>query len=325
MAFPVALARRAVSNYFLHRTYCASFELTYNCNARCKHCHRGPVIPKERLASPQRLLEICKQLRPLVAMMSGGEPLIRKDLDEIVRMLRQGVSPLRIFVVTNASLLTPKRFRSLKEAGTDEFLISLDFPDERHDEWRAIPGLFNKIGKLMADLSEEERRCVVLNAVFTSLNYRDAPRMVEVAGDWGVNINFSAYTPLRTNDRTMLVQPEEIEDFRAVTRRLLDMKAANGHVLTSEWVFESMARFFNNEDLGACRAGERFLVVNPDGTFSPCGLLIRDYPTRKEMIRDFTTTNACTECFTGSRSHSERPARYLFLDHVPYLLGRHEA
>jgi hypothetical protein len=40
-----------------------------------------------------------------------------RQLDEIVRMLRRGVSPLRIFVVTNASLLTPKRLRSLKEAG----------------------------------------------------------------------------------------------------------------------------------------------------------------------------------------------------------------
>jgi MoaA/NifB/PqqE/SkfB family radical SAM enzyme len=90
-------------------------------------------------------------------------------------------------------------------------------------------------------------------------------------------------------------------------------------------VFEGTARFFNNEDLGACRAGERSLVVNPDGTFSPCGPLIRDYPTRKAMIRDFTATNACTECFTGSRLHSERSASYLFLDHVPYVLGRHEA
>jgi len=325
MAFPVALARRAVANYFLHRTYCASFELTYNCNARCKHCHRGPDIPKERLASPERLLEICQQLRPLAVMMSGGEPLIRKELEEIVRLFRQGVSPLRILVVTNAALLTPKRFRRLKEAGTDEFLISLDFPDERHDEWRAIPGLFAKIGKLMTSLTEEERKCVVFNSVFTSLNYRDAPAMAEVAIDWGVNINFSAYTHLRTNDKSLLVQPDQIEDFRAVTRRLLEIKAERGHVLTSDWVFEGMARFFNNEDLGACRAGERFLVVNPDGTFSPCGLLVRDYPTRDAMLREFTATNPCVDCFTGSRAHAERPARHLFLDHVPYLLGRNGA
>ncbi len=322
MAFPVALARRAVGNYLLRRTYCASFELTYNCNARCQHCHRGPVIPREKLAGPRRLLEICRELRPLIAMMSGGEPLIRKDLEEIVRTLRRGVHPLRIFVVTNASLLTAVRFQRLKDAGVDEFLISLDFPDERHDEWRAIPGLFRKIQGLLTGLPAEDRRRVVLSCVFTSRNYRDAPAMADLARDWGVHLNFSAYTHLRTNDRSLLVPPDEMDEFRAVTRRLLEMKAADGHILTSDWVFEAMTRFFNGDDLGACRAGERFLVVNPDGTFSPCGLLIRDYPTRRAMLREFTASNPCTACYTGSRSHSERPAHHLFLDHIPYLLGR---
>jgi MoaA/NifB/PqqE/SkfB family radical SAM enzyme len=319
MPIPIALARRAAANYLLHRAYCASFELTYNCNARCQHCHRGPEIPRERLATPQRLLEICREIRPIVAIMSGGEPLIRKELDEIVRTFRQGVSPLRIFVNTNGALLTAKRFLSLKDAGVDEFLISFDFPDERHDEWRAIPGLFKKIENFVTNLAPEDRTRVVLTCVFTSRNYREAPRMAEVALDWGVNINFSAYTWMRTNDMSLLIPPEEIDEFRRVVRRLLDMKELHGHILTSDWVLEGMARFFLREDQGVCRAGERSLVVNPDGTFSPCGLLIRDYPTRKELLRNFTADNTCTACYTSTRANSERPARYLFLDHVPYL------
>lgn len=322
MGIPLALARRAAANYLTHRAYCASFELTYNCNARCQHCHRGPKIPKEQLATPERLLEICKEIRPVVAIMSGGEPLIRKELEEIVRLFRKEVSPLRIFVNTNGALLTPKRFERLKDAGIDEFLISFDFPDERHDEWRAIPGLFRKIEGFVAALPPEDRKRVVLTAVFTSKNFREAPRMAEVAREWGVNINFSAYTWMRTNDMGLLVQPEEIDEFRGVVRHLLDMKAQHGHVLTSDWVLEGMARFFLREDQGVCRAGERSLVVNPDGTFSPCGLLIHDFPTRKALLEGFTATNTCTACYTSTRANSERPARYLFLDHVPYLLRR---
>ena len=138
---PWSLARRAVASYVLRRPWCASFELTHNCNARCHHCHRGETVA-EKLATTQKLLEVCRELRPLVAIMSGGEPLLRRDLLEIVRTLKAGCAPLRVFVNTNGALLTLARFVELVEAGVDEVLISLDYPDERHDTFRAIPGLF---------------------------------------------------------------------------------------------------------------------------------------------------------------------------------------
>ena len=61
------------------------------------------------------------------------------------------------------------------------------------------------------------------------------------------------------------------------------------------------------------------MVVNPDGTFSPCGLLIKDYPTRESLLEEFTADNPCTACYTSTRANSERPAKHLFLDHIPYL------
>ncbi len=319
MAVPVPLVRKALANYFTRHPYCASFELTYNCNARCQHCHRGPLIPDEQLASPRHLLEICQEIRPIVAIMSGGEPLTRKQLDEIVRLFKSEASPIRIFVNTNGALLTKRRFDELKAAGVDEFLISFDFPDERHDEWRAIPGLFRKIEGLISQLSPADRGRVVLTSVNTSQNFREAVRMAEVALEWGVNINYSTYTWLRTDDMSLMVQPEDIPEFREVIEQLLTMKKEHGHILTSDWVLLGMARFFLREDQGMCRAGERSMVVNPDGTFSPCGLLIRDFKTRKEMMRDFTSTNTCVDCYTSTRANSEKPAKYIFLDHVPYL------
>ena len=74
--------------------------------------------------------------------MSGGEPLLRPDLLEIVRTLKAGCAPLRVFVNTNGALLTLPRFADLVDAGVDEVLVSLDYPDARHDAFRAIPGLF---------------------------------------------------------------------------------------------------------------------------------------------------------------------------------------
>ena len=88
----------------------------------------------------------------------------------------------------------------------------------------------------------------------------------------------------------------------------------------------NMVQFYaNGGRLGRCRAGRRMAVVNPDGTLSPCGLHVRDYATHAALKREFTARNDCSDCYTSTRGNSERPARYLFLDHLPYLRRRAEA
>jgi hypothetical protein len=66
-------------------------------------------------------------------------------------------------------------------------------------------------------------------------------------------------------------------------------------------------------------------VVNPDGTLSPCGLLVRTYHTHGELKREFTAKNTCGECYTSTRGNSERPIRHILSDHLSYLRRRAEA
>ena len=324
-AVPWDLARRGAASYVLRRPWCASFELTHNCNARCRHCHRGEAVA-ESLATPQKLLEVCRELRPIVAIMSGGEPLLRRDLLEIVRTLKAGCSPLRVFVNTNGALLSLPRFAALVEAGVDEVLVSLDYPDERHDAFRAIPGLFGRIRALLAGLPPRERRRVVLTTVLQAENFREAPAMARLALDWGVNVNFSAYTPLRTNDLGLMIAGDDVPAFAEVVEQLVAFKSEHGNLPTSEWVLRGMVGFFaNGGRRGRCRAGERMVVVNPDGTLSPCGLLVRSYTSHAQLKHEFTETNDCSSCFTSTRANSERPLRHLVLDHVAHLRRRAEA
>jgi len=167
---------------------------------------------------------------------------------------------------------------------------------------------------------------VVLSTVLQAENFREAPALARLALEWGVNVNFSAYTSLRTNDRKLMIAGPDVAALREVVEGLIAYKQAHGNVLTSDWVMRGMVRFFANEgQLGRCRAGERMVVVNPDGTLSPCGLLVRDYATHAALKREFTETNTCSSCFTSTRGNSERPARYLFLDHLGYLRRRAEA
>jgi len=72
-----------------------------------------------------------------------------------------------------------------------------------------------------------------------------------------------------------------------------------------------MARFFEEETLPDCRAGERFIVVNPDGTLSPCGLIMTHFASQAEVVRSFSRTNTCTACNTCIRASTEHPFNHL--------------
>jgi MoaA/NifB/PqqE/SkfB family radical SAM enzyme len=113
-----------------------SFEVTHTCTANCWHCNWGGPI-KETRRTPEEYAAICRELKPVVVNVSGGEPMARGDLDDIVRGLsRPGRLPW-VVVVSNGSQLSPERFLRLKRAGMHQLSLSIDFPDERHDDGAA--------------------------------------------------------------------------------------------------------------------------------------------------------------------------------------------
>lgn len=309
----LSLAVRGAANYVRRRPLCVSFEITYNCNARCKHCHLGGSAPEDR-AAPEEFGRISRELKPVVAQISGGEPLLRKDVEEVVRAIRRpGKAPF-IVLTTNGSLLTGEKYGRLREAGVDEISLSLDYPDERHDEFRGIPGLFQKIRTLALGLKDVRNPGITLSCVIQRDNFRELPRLAELARKWGIRMNFSSYTLLRTHKKEYMIPAEEIGELREVLDRVLAFKRRNDTVFTSDYVLGRIPEYFTNGAVEGCRAGERFFVVNPDGTLSPCGLIIRKYRSRKDMRRDFLKTNDCALCYTSIRANTEKPVRYAIAD-----------
>jgi MoaA/NifB/PqqE/SkfB family radical SAM enzyme len=310
-----ALAGRGAVSYILGRPFCVSFEVTRCCNARCKHCHLHGAIEEER-AAPDVYGRLCDELKPVVAQVSGGEPLLRRDLERIIEALvTRGGAPY-VVLTTNAVTLSKERFASLRRAGVDEFSISLDYPDERHDAFRGVDGLFHRVESLVTALSREERSYITLGCVVQSDNFRDLVRMAELAHRWNARVNFSTYTRLRTNDESYLLSAQEVAELREVISRLLDFRRRHGVVHTSEHVFQQMVKFFKHGRLQNCRTGSKFLVVNPEGTLSPCGLVLRSYSSAEELRDDFSKDNTCGQCYTGIRANSEKPVKNLVLDNL---------
>lgn len=311
----LSLLARGIKNYLFGRPLCVSFEVTYACNARCRHCHLGGPVPDEKRADAATFGLLSRQLRPVVAQISGGEPLLRHDLEEIVKAIHQPERPPYIVLTTNAALLNRKKYESLRQAGVDEFSVSLDYPDDRHDDFRGIPGLFRKIEALIKELAPLDDKAITLSCVIQNDNFRDLLKMADLAKGWGVRINFSTYTWMRTNDKSFMLSPQNMNEFRHTIEELLRFKKNHGTIYTSDYIFRQMPAYFEQGELPNCRAGKRFFIVNPDGKLSPCGLIIRHYDSFKEL-KNFVAENTCGTCFTSIRAGTERPARYLLLDNL---------
>ncbi len=302
--------RQGAINLMRKRPLAISLEVTHSCNANCKHCDKGGMIPGETLAPPERFGEIVRQLSPLVAQISGGEPLLRDDVFDIVREVKNwGHLPYIVFV-TNAWLLTEQNYLRLKEAGVDEFSISLDFPDERHDENRGIPGLYQHLSDTLPRLAAYGNCDITLISVIRRETVPELQRLAEHAVLWNVKINFSAYTSLRTGDSQKLVSGDELRLLREQIDSLIDFKRRTGRVFTSEYVLNRYYEFFvRGGYLPRCRAGFRSLVVNPNGRLAPCAMKPVSFASREELIAGFSRKNTCGGCYVSLRANTEKSVR----------------
>jgi len=312
----IALGLRGAKNFFLKKPLCVSFEITYSCNARCQHCHLGGIIKDEKRASPEEFARRAEELSPVVAQISGGEPLLRRDLVDIIQAIHHPDRPPYIVLTTNASLLDEKKYFQLREAGVDEFSISFDYPDERHDEFRGIPGLFRKIEKLCLSLKGEKNKGITLSCVVHRYNYQELLKLAAKAYEWEVHLNFSTYTWLRTNKKDFLIPESELPQLKEIIRQIQEFRRTHNTIFTSDYVFKGMLEFFRDEGRPNCQAGIRFLVVNPDGHLSPCGLILKNFNNLRELQKEFSAHNRCTACFTSIRANSEKPAWVLLTDNL---------
>jgi MoaA/NifB/PqqE/SkfB family radical SAM enzyme len=309
---------RGTWSFLTDRPLVVSFELTHSCIAHCRHCDKGGIKPEpEGLMRPEDYRYLRGQLRPMAVQLSGGEPLLRPDLEEIVQAIKEpGGLPYTI-LVTNARLLTEEKYLKLRALGVNQFSISMDFPDARHDDFRGLPGLFAHLEKLVPALAAHGHDDVVLNTAITRENLPALRANYEKAKEWNVSISYSAYTPLRTGSMEHYIgEEEDLERLRKTLDELLELKAKNGRITNSPWTLSGIYNFFKKGSVPGCNAGRRFLVVNPDGGLRPCSMFEPTYPSRKAILNDFVANNTCGGCYVSIRAYLDASFWTLLKDNV---------
>jgi MoaA/NifB/PqqE/SkfB family radical SAM enzyme len=301
----IKIATTEIHNYITDHPIAVSYEVTFSCNCNCCHCDLGGLVKNEKQITPDEYGDITRKLKPLAAQISGGEPLLRKDITAIVKAIKQAGAKY-IILVTNGVLLNESRYLQLREAGVNQLSVSLDFPDERHDEFRRRPGLYKRLEQSLPKLAKLGFKDIILNTAITKANVREILPLAKKATEWGVDISYSAYTALRTGDRNYcLNNGEDLEILRQSINELLTVTKQDAHLINPGLTLKDTLKFFERGSIPDCKAGIRFLVVMPDGSLVPCSLHRSKYATQKEMIKDFSRTNQCGSCYVAIRAYTE--------------------
>lgn len=154
---------------------------SYACNLRCQHCTASRFEKKGRKLKSADLRKISDEAHALGLCqfcISGGEPLIFKDLDEVIRALQP--DKFHLAMSTNGHFMSKEMARHLKEIGLDKVKISLDdFDEKRHDDNRNCDGAYRKAIDAMLN-AKDAGLSVVIQTVVTRQNCQ-TDRIIQMA------------------------------------------------------------------------------------------------------------------------------------------------
>lgn len=310
---------RGSKNWLAERPIVVSFEVTDSCTCYCRHCDHGGPRDESKNLQPPDYRRYMDELQPCVVQVSGGEPLMRTDLSEVVRNIKSDSGLPYIILVSSWSLMTEARYLELRSAGVDQFSVSLDFPDQRHDDFRCYPGLYDHLSDVIPRCASHGFDDIVLNTCITSANLHEVNAAADQAQRWGVNICYSAYSARRTGCRDyFLTTAEQHEVLRRQFAQIEKRRNGSNYIVSAPSTLEATRDYFEAGGAPGCKAGLRFLVVTADGKLQPCSMQFHKYELadRPRMIEEFTRKNECDECYVAIRSNLDKSFPKLLRENV---------
>ena len=285
-----------------------NFEVTLRCNARCSFCDYWKTDPSARSEELATYADAARHFNPLMVTFTGGEPLLRRDLEDLVAAVNRSVGLKYIILLTHGGMLSLERARSLRAAGINQFNISLDYLDERHDRARGIPGLSQKIFGIVQAMRADGMDGIRFNTVIKNDNLDDIMPIVRRAEELGCGVNLSVYTDSKNGNRDLLLQELPQARIDALTAELLAYKRRRRGIITnSDHYLAQLPRYVSGEMREPCKSGLRTIHLNPAGHVKRCP----DFPTDFHW-KDFRRYEpiSCNACYYACRGEAQAPLQW---------------
>jgi MoaA/NifB/PqqE/SkfB family radical SAM enzyme len=296
-----ALAQNRVEQNPLNIT----LELTRRCNAKCDYCNHW----QEQRQTEQEIADfvgIIEKFNPFSVTICGGEPFMRKDALDIIRAVIDAPGWRYTSIITNGWFLSEDRAAKLIDTGIDQINVSLNYPDERQDTDRKLPGLWKKISHIVPWMVKRGAD-VQLNSIIMNDNLDDVLPIAEQAAKWGASVMYTLYSELPADNHGHLFPLERQARLFEVVAELKKMRQQNPKVIgNTGWYFDMIPTYIGGTVIGGCTAGKKTMHISPGGQVRACAELPmvghwKDYDPRTAPAVD------CTRCFQACRGEVQAP------------------
>ncbi|MEW6033990.1 MAG: radical SAM protein [Chloroflexota bacterium] len=291
----------------------ATWEVTNACNLRCKHCFlpdaSAPLTDELSTEEGYALIDNLVEAGVRSLLFSGGEPLLRSDLEQLARYASKR---LTIWLQTNGWFLEEKA-EALKGLGFEQIQVSLDGATaETHDYFRG-KGSFERALRGVRKCVELGFPSVGIGCVVSQKNLAEVPRMVEMALELRVNA-FETLTFMPSGrgerlSRLALTAEQRMNLYRylAETQQRLRQRMVVGSeepymYVENRALLEACAHPHSRAVGIGCGAGLVGCAVKPNGKVFPCvGVTVEIGDLRRERLKDVWHTSGVLAALRNRR------------------------
>ena len=311
---------------FLRAPVMVSIEVTTRCNLKCIHCSVWKNIPQQdelRLNHIEKIARECADLGVYMIGITGGEPFIRQDLLEILKIILD--YDLNISLATNGTIID-ERIISFLERNRDSILVQVSLDGSKpkvHDRIRGVKGAFKKTIKTIKKLREKEIPLVVKTVIQRGnihdlVNIYHLLRKLKVRG-WDI----ARYVPTGANlehIKDCWVWFKEFLDSLMKLKLEYDRSGREIDIQVAQASLESVVEYYeqliSDRKLGmkirwctptiTCAAGVSYLYIRANGDILPC-----DYfpPVEEYVCGNVKYDNLRDVWFNSEKLHKVRCLR----------------
>jgi len=255
-----------------------SWNTTNECNLECRHCYRDAgsrVLNELNTKEGKALIDDIAGTGFKVMIFSGGEPLMRDDIYELVAHARK--RGLRAVMGSNGTLITQKAALRLKECGLLRIGISLDSIDsEKHDKFRGIDGSWQAAVDGMKYCREVDLPFQIHTTVVDG-NYDELEKIT----DFAVSVKAAAHHIffLVPTGRGKYIEEESLRAIqyeKLLYRILKKQKEVNIELKPTcapQFMRIAAQMGINMRYTKGCLAGISYCIIDPEGNVQPCAYL----------------------------------------------------
>jgi radical SAM protein with 4Fe4S-binding SPASM domain len=294
------------------------WHLTERCNLACRHCYQSGKHSAE--LSLDEIATVIDEIEDLfhtwesaygIAVIpsfniTGGEPLLREDLFEVLELLQHKNYPT--FLLTNGMLIDVPTAEQLARAGIRGAQVSIEGPQEIHDSIRGSGSFAGAVQGVTA--LRAAGIPVTLNTTLSRLNASCLEDLVHLAIRLGVQrLGFSRLVPSgrgkEISDESL--SSAEIKELYEIllAMNLPDLEIVTGDPIANHVGIAPPALPGSATPFGGCAAGVSGLTIMPDGTVTPCRRLpISIGNVRTDSLRELWATSPILERLRDKSSYT---------------------